>query len=193
MRCLDKDFQVGTIFHVYNHATDGQLLFYDDQDYEYFKIVFGMQLQKISASIIAYCLMPNHYHFLIRQNDEAKIYKIFNYAFVSYARYYNKKYKRKGRIFRTPLQHKIVDDNTYLIQLCKYIHLNPVKAGLVDQPEDWEYSNYKEWVKMRDGKFYSKDICKDLFPNIQDYITYVKSFCSFIRDTSFDDLLVNLD
>ncbi len=189
MRCLNDDFTSGSVFHIYNHAIDDQLLFYDDQDYEFFQIALSTQLEKIPASIIAYCLMPNHYHFLIRQDDEEKIYKIFNYAFVSYARYYNRKYERKGRIFRSPLQHKIVKDRTYLIQLCKYIHLNPVYAGLVEEPEDWEFSNYREWINRRNGKFFTKEISQSIFSCLQDYVAYVNS----INDCNREILFRNLD
>lgn len=189
MRCLNDDFQPNSVFHVFNHATDEHLLFYDDQDYEFFLIALGKQLENIPASIVAFCLMPNHYHFLIRQDSENKIYKIFNYAFVSYARYYNRKYKRKGRIFRSPLQHKKVIDQSYLIQLCKYIHLNPVYAGLVEEPEEWEYSNYKEWVNKRDELFFTKEIRNYYFRNVNDYISFLNSFHNVIDHKTFANII----
>jgi putative transposase len=182
MRCVDEDFIFGSIFHIYNHAIDGQLLFYDDQDYDFFQVSIDKQLEKIPASIIAYCLMPNHYHTLIKQDDDDKIYKIFNYAFISYARYYNTKYYRKGHIFRTPLQHKIVKDKTYLIQLCKYIHLNPVNAGLVELPEEWMFSNYRECINTKGKNYFNKVLREVSFPNGQDYASFVKSPDNNIRE-----------
>ena len=189
MRCLNDDFQANSVFYIFNHATDDQLLFYDDQDYEFFLIALGKQLDNIPASIIAFCLMPNHYHFLIRQDSESKIYKIFNYAFVSYARYYNRKYERKGHIFRSPLQHKKVSNQLYLIQLCKYIHLNPVYAGLVEEPEEWEYSNYKKWINQRDELFFTKDIRNKYFHNTDDYILFLNSLQNFIKHGTFIDII----
>ncbi|MEA3391372.1 MAG: transposase [Candidatus Marinimicrobia bacterium] len=193
MRCLYDDFKSGSIFHVYNHAIDDLSLFYDDQDCEFFLVAFTKQLEKIPASIFAYCLMPNHYHFLIRQDEDEKIFRIFNYAFISYAKYFNRKYERKGHIFRSPLQHKEVNDRTYLIQLCKYIHLNPVYADLVEEPEDWFYSNYREWIGQRNGKLFAKEIYQNLFPGPQDYITYVNSFQNYIKDKTFRNLKIDLD
>jgi putative transposase len=193
MRCQNHDFRPGSIFHLFNHAVDDQLLFYDDQDYNFFLIAFSNHLRITPATVIAYCLMPNHYHFLLRQDDEDKIYRIFNYSFISYARYYNRKYERKGHIFRSPLQHKIVDNPTYLLQLCKYIHLNPVYAGIVDNPKEWEYSNYKEWINERTSNFFSKEIRQKYFPRTIDYITYVNSFHNFVKNRTFRNLKIDTD
>jgi putative transposase len=191
MRCTKEDFVSGAIFHIYNHAIDDYLLFYDDQDYEFFLYAFKKQYVKIPSSIFAYCLMPNHYHFLIRQDSEKKIYKIFNYSFISYAQYFNKKYGRKGPIFRTPMHHKKVESKEYLIQLCKYIHMNPVYADLVNNPENWIYSNYLEWIKQRDGVLFCPDIHTDLFPEPEEYACYIESFENYLSIKSFKKLLLD--
>ena len=141
MRCLHEDFVEGATFHIYNHAIDDYNLFYDDEDYDYFLNIFENNLKKVPASVYAYCLMPNHYHFLIRQDSDVQVYRLFNYAFVKYALYFNKKYDRKGPIFRSALQHKLVDNNTYLLQLSKYIFMNPVRANLVNHPNKWPFTN----------------------------------------------------
>lgn len=175
MRCLNKEFVKGAIFHIYNHAIDNFMLFYDEEDYDHFLNIFKNKLERIPATIFAFCLMPNHYHFLIRQESEIQIYRLFNHAYISYAKYYNNRYNRKGHIFRSPLQHIYVSTKTYLIQLCKYIHLNPVYANLVDKPEDWQYSNYLEWINKRKSQFFKENIHKIYFPDPQDYINYVNS------------------
>lgn len=175
MRCLKQEFKKGEIFHIYNHAVDNFLLFYVEEDYDYFLSIFKNKLEKIPAEIYAYCLMPNHYHFLIRQVSDKTIYKLFNYAYISYARYYNNRYNRKGHIFRTPLQHINVNSKTYMIQLCKYIHMNPVYANLVDKPEDWKYSNYLEWIKKRKSLLFAEDIQINHFQDPQKYIEFVNS------------------
>ena len=91
MRCTLEVFTKGSIFHIFNHVIDDYLLFYDDEDYNYFLITLEKQLEKFPADIIAYCLMPNHYHLLIKQNSDKKVYKMLNYALISYVRYFNKK------------------------------------------------------------------------------------------------------
>jgi putative transposase len=146
MRCSEKQFKPGSTFHIYNHVIEDYDLFYEDEDYNYLLNLFEDNLKKIPASIYAYCLMPNHYHFLIRQDSDVKIFKLFNNSFISYAKHFNHKYSRKDPIFRSPLQHIKVDNDLYILQLSKYIHLNPVRKELVDNPEDWEYSDYKRWI-----------------------------------------------
>ena len=191
MRCLKRDFKPGAIFHIYNHAIDDYQLCYDDMDYDFLLQSISRNIRKTPASIFAYCIMPNHYHFLIRQDSEKPIYRIFNYAFIGYAQYFNKKYDRKGPIFRSPLQHKLVTNQEYLIQLCKYIHMNPVKANLADNPEDWIYSNYLEWIKKRNGKLISREIHEIYFPDPKDYIAYINSYNNFISIKSFRKLLLD--
>lgn len=166
---------MGSIFHIFNHVIDDYSLFYDDQDYDFFLLTINIQLSKVPASVFAYCLMPNHYHFLIRQDSDIKIFKAFNYAFISYAKYFNKKYNRKGPIFRSPLQHIEVKDQAYLIQLCKYIHLNPIFANLVNKPEEWIYSNYMDWIKKRNGKLFTSEIREIYFPDPNNYVQFINS------------------
>jgi len=175
MRCLKSDFIPGSIFHIYNHVIDGFSLFEENQDYHFFLLSIEKQLEKYPASIIAYCLMPNHYHLLIKQVGENKIYKTLNYAFISYAKYFNKKHNRKGPIFRSPLQHKEITDAKYLKQICKYIHLNPVYADLVEKPEQWDYSNYLEWINKRNNTFYYSEIKNKYFGSTENYIAYIES------------------
>ncbi|MDD3094666.1 MAG: transposase [Candidatus Neomarinimicrobiota bacterium] len=176
MRCSQDDFTTGRVFHVFNHAIDDLKLFYDDEDYNYFLQIFTDRINKIPAGIISYCLMPNHYHFLIRQDSDIKIYRLFNYTFISYARYFNKQHDRKGPIFRSPLQHTVVETKTYMIKLSKYIHMNPVYANLAEKPEDWPYSNYREWINARKSKLFLPDIRQNCFPNSQKYREYVEAF-----------------
>ena len=190
MRCLKEDFISGAIFHIYNHAIDDYLLFYDDVDYDFFLHTLNKNIEKIPASVFAYCLMPNHYHFLIRQDSDEKIYRIFNYTFIAYAQYFNKKYNRKGPLFRSPLQHKAVSNQEYLIQLCKYIHMNPVSANLVENPGDWIYSNYLEWIKERNGKLFTKEIHEKYYPDPEAYKVYMTSYSNFIPIRSFQKLLI---
>ena len=158
MRCHKDFFTKGSIFHVYNHAVEKENLFRVKADYEKLQYKLKKGLSKFPATILAYCLMPNHYHFLIRQDSDIPLYKLFNSIFVSYVQSYNHKYKRKGRLFRSHLQHIAVNSDVYLKFLCHYIHYNPVKHGLVEAVEDWPWSTYHRFV--RDG-FYEHRVLND--------------------------------
>ena len=185
MRCLCQDFKPGAIFHIYNHAIDDYQLCYDDEDYDYLIKILENNIDKIAASIFAYCLMPDHYHFLIRQDSDIEIFRLFNYSFISYAKYFNEKYLRKGPIFQSPLQHILVKEKTYLLQLCKYIHMNPVKKELVSQPEDWVYSNYSNWLTMEYNRLTIDNVYKELSISSSWYKTYIDSPCNFINRKDF--------
>ncbi|MCK4529740.1 MAG: transposase [Candidatus Marinimicrobia bacterium] len=188
MRCTSDIFEEGSIFHIYNHAIDNFDLFYEDEDYDFFLYKFSTHQRKIPSSVFAYCLMPDHYHFLIKQDSKQKIYKIFNYAFISYAKYFNKKYNRKGPIFSSPLQHKIINNNIYLLQLSKYIHMNPVRKNLVDLPEQWEYSDYQNWINESEGKFLSLKARKNICANSKKYQDFINSYSNFLNHYEFRNL-----
>jgi putative transposase len=191
MRCKKEEFIKNGYYHLYNHAIDEQNLFYEDADYDLFLKKFNLNLERIPASVFAYCLMPNHFHFLLRQDSDKKIYSLINYVLISYVQCFNRKYDRKGRLFRSPLHHKLVGNALYLINLCKYIHLNPVSAGLVDKPEEWEYSNYAEWVGVRQYSRIPCEIRQVYFPNPSDYRSFVESPIADIPcDINYPGLLI---
>ncbi len=155
-------------FHIVNHSVDGRELFYDSGDYKTYLNFFKQELD-YKVIVIAYCLMPNHFHLLLHQNESEAITALLEKTHKKYARYYNKKYDRKGRIFRSPLNHIETQTDTYLLNACAYIHGNPVQAGLVNFPEDWEYSNFREYLGMRKGTLYSEQFLMDYIVNPELY------------------------
>jgi len=159
---------LNTYFHIVNHSVDGRELFYDSGDYKTYLNFFKQELD-YKVIVIAYCLMPNHFHLLLRQNESEAITALLEKTHKKYARYYNKKYDRKGRIFRSPLNHIETQTDTYLLNACAYIHGNPVQAGLVNFPEDWEYSNFREYLRMRKGTLYSEQFLMDYIVNPELY------------------------
>lgn len=158
----------GTYIHIVNHAIDGRELFYDPGDYKTY-LTFLKERMSDEFSVIAYCLMPNHFHFLIRQNAYAPISALFEQPHKRYARYYNNKYDCRGRIFRGKLANKYVMEDNYLVAACAYIHANPLQANLVSLPEDWEYSNFREFMGIRHGTLFSKQFVDDWIGNREDY------------------------
>ena len=155
-------------FHIVNHSVDGRKLYYDPGDYKTYLYLFKKELD-YKVTVIAYCLMPNHFHLLLRQNESEAITSLLEKTHKKYACYYNKKYNRKGRIFRSPLNHIETPTDTYLLNACAYIHGNPVQAGLVGFPEEWEYSNFREYLRMRKGTLYSEQFLMDYIGNPEFY------------------------
>ena len=95
--------------------------------------------------LIAYCLMPNHFHFVLRQDEPGAMSKYFGRLCKSYTRAINKAYQRTGHLFEGKYRIKHIDDRSYLIHLTRYVHLNPVRSGLVESPENWEFSSFKDY------------------------------------------------
>jgi len=123
----------------------------------------------------AYCLMPNHYHFVIRQEGDTSISTFIQRLFLTYTQAYNKQQGRRGPLFEGRFKCIHIDSDEYAIHLCRYVRLNPVVAGLVGQPEDWPYSNYREWIGQRAGTLIDRDFVQTFFQTPEEYITFVES------------------
>jgi REP element-mobilizing transposase RayT len=174
-------FTQGQYYHLYNRGAGKGTIFFNDGNYEYLLRLAGHSYQLRGVKVIAYCLMPNHYHFLLRQETEEPLSKFMQALFNSYVQALNTQQDRTGTLFEGRFKHKCVDDWEYLITLCRYIHLNPVKAGLVTKPEEWIYSNYRDWIGLRDGVLVDKEFVKDHFPNPEEYEKFVNDMVDELK------------
>jgi len=99
--------------------------------------------------IVAYCFMPTHIHFILKQLKENGISTFMRLVLNSYARYYNVKHQRKGPLWQGRFKNVLVENEEQLYHLTRYIHLNPVTANLVGKPEQWMPSSYLEYMQRR--------------------------------------------
>jgi len=166
-------FTQGQYYHIYNRGAGKAKIFFNDGNYQYLLRLVKEYYQKHGATIIAYCLMPNHYHFLIRQELGEPLSKFMQVLFNSYVQALNLQQGRTGTLFEGRFKHKRVDTWEYLVILCRYIHRNPVEAKLVKKPEDWVYSNYREWIGLRDGALVDKVFVQDHFSSAEEYVNFV--------------------
>jgi len=160
-------------YHVYNRGAGQGTLFFNPQNYLYCLRLIKRHSQRYGITIIAYCLMPNHYHFLLRQETDVPISKFINVLFNAYVQAVNRQQNRSGTLFQGRFRHVCINREEYLVHLCRYIHLNPVKAGLVESPEDWPYSNYLEWIGQRSGTLKDEDFIEGRFPTPESYQRFV--------------------
>jgi putative transposase len=150
------------LFHVYNQGNNKTQLFFDDEDYATF-ILFYRKYVSPKCETLAYCLMPNHFHFLVYANAISatalklgdivccELSNAFRLLQCRYAQYVNKKYGRSGSLFRQKAKAKttLEGNKSYAYTVFTYIHYNPVKAGIVTCSEDWQYSSYNEYANNK--------------------------------------------
>jgi REP element-mobilizing transposase RayT len=125
------------------------------------------------ATLVAYCLMPNHYHLLARQDSETPISELMQDVFNRYVKALNQRVGRRGTLFEDRFKAKHIDKEEYLMHLCRYIHLNPLQAGLVKWVEEWEFSDYLEWVGKRPIRFADPRIIRASFQTPEAYERFV--------------------
>ena len=126
-----------------------QRIFEDDEDREKFLEILKKAREKDGFDLIAWCLMPNHVHLLIHENA-VKLETIFRRIGSTYVYWYNGKYERTGHLFQDRFKSEPVEDDAYFLTVIRYIHQNPVKAGLCEKPEAYAYSSLKNYFE-KDG------------------------------------------
>jgi putative transposase len=151
--------EAGNFYHVYNRGNNHQNIFFERENYLHFLHLMRSHLVTNGIDILAYCLMPNHYHFLVYLRDDNLSTAMHGFS-VAYTKGINKRFDRSGALFQGRFQSIHVNDQNYLIHLARYIHLNPVKAGFVEHAEEWEFSSYAEYAGLRSGTLPKMDYLK---------------------------------
>lgn len=141
-----KFYSQNTIYHIYNRGNDKQNIFLDELDYKFYINRLIRCLKQHHISLICYVLMPNHIHLVVKQESEVPVYKLISSLHTSYSMYFNKKYKHIGHLFQDRFKQVIVETDEQMLYLTKYVHLNPVYAGLVKHPNEYVWSSYHEFV-----------------------------------------------
>lgn len=146
---VPKLYNKNSYHHLYNRGANKGLIFLDENDYKFFLKKIKEFQEKYSIGINCYCLLPNHFHLFAKQlSDEHPLGKFIGDLTNSYTKAINKKYSRTGVLFQGRTKSKLIIDENYFTWLYKYILCNPVKAGLVNHIEEWEYSSAKEYMGL---------------------------------------------
>ena len=168
-------FVPGQYYHLYNRGNNYQKIFFAHENYLYFLRLIRKYLRPEDVVIIAYCLMPNHYHLLVYLNSE-NLSKCMQPLLLAYTKAINKRYKRVGALFQGRFKGKWIDRNAYLLQLSRYIHQNPVIARLVNKPEDWEFSSYRDYIGQRSGTLPDPEVILSQFSSREEYQKFVDDY-----------------
>lgn len=170
-----------TVFHVYNHGNASEDLFLEDENYRFFLEKYRKHIDPV-ADTYAWCLMPNHFHLLIRVKSAEELLltfpkfktleklreanpvsKSFSNLFSSYTQSFNKVYKRRGSLFLKNFKRKHIATEIYLRQMILYIHLNPVKHGFTSNAVNWK------WSSIHSFQTGQAELLRQLFGNQTDY------------------------
>ncbi|WP_453993335.1 REP-associated tyrosine transposase [Bacillus nitroreducens] len=128
------------VYHVMWRGANRQEIFHDDEDRRLFLDILKKYKFKLNMRFYAWCLMSNHVHLLVKEGDES-ISTTMQRMGVSYAGYYNGKYRTTGHLFQDRFRSEVVEKRSYLLTVVRYIHQNPVKAGMVNRPDEWKWSS----------------------------------------------------
>jgi putative transposase len=167
------DFIQGGYYHLYNRGAGRTNIFIDDQDFVDFLMRLKEYMKNFQVQMIAYCLMPNHFHLLVRQEGTIKAGLAVQYTCNGYVQRFNLRHDRQGALFQGSYDGGHVDNDIYLRHLCRYIHGNPVKDGFVSRPKLWPYSNYQEWRGQRNGRLVDREFIDAHFGSHQAYTSYL--------------------
>lgn len=160
-------------YHIYNRGVNRQPIFFAQHNWMFFLQRLKEYFTSDKALIVAYCLMPNHYHLLVYVLDAAFSFSVMQPFVTSYTKAINKERDRVGALFQGRFKGILVENNDYLVHLSRYIHRNPVDAGLVARPADWAFSGYQDYIGVRQGKLPQPDIVLGQFSSRADYAAYV--------------------
>jgi putative transposase len=141
----------GVISHITQRASGAEKLSHEEDDYLEMLTRLKQASKSYELEFIAFVLMPNHVHLLLQQN-EANLHEAMRELFSRYARRHNKKYERKGHLFGSRYRQAVCLDEAYFIAVSLYIHLNPVRAGLVLQPRDYRWSSCRLFTESEVGE-----------------------------------------
>ncbi len=170
-RCLI--FQPDHYYHLYNRGNDRNPIFFERDNYLHFLRLVRRYLIGQTLDVLAYCLMPNHYHLLVRckTNDVSGAMQLLSMA---YTKAMNRRYNRVGSLFQGQFQAIEVGSDAYLYHLTRYIHLNPVKAEMVAHPKEWEFSSYLEYAGLRAGTLPRLDVVQQQCASESEYEAFLK-------------------
>lgn len=143
-RALRIEFP-GAVYHVTARGDRRKAIFVDDADRQRFLELLAQATDRFEATVMAYCLMGNHYH-LVVHTHQANLSRLMRHVNAVYSQAFNRRHGVVGHLFQGRFKAIIVDRDAYLLELCRYVELNPVRAAMVETAANWKWSSYRAHV-----------------------------------------------
>lgn len=187
-------FVNGEFYHIYTRGLDKQNTFLDQKDHSHFlealfyyliqnpkpkfstyrqSKIFPIDPSKRIVDIVCYCLMPNHFHLLVKQLQEGGITELMRKLLLSATKYRNTKYSHQGSLFQVPFKAVHIETDEQLIHVSRYIHLNPLVSLLVKDLKFYPWSSYLDYIGMPNNTLIKKEEILNFFKSPKDYEKFV--------------------
>ncbi len=208
-RNIVKTYVTDGVYHIYNRGVEKRKIFLDEEDYIVFLALLKKYLSSkikildtinnkiiekdnnksmnLEISVFCFCLMPNHFHLLVKQADKQKSIAVFMQKIcTSYSIYFNKKYDRVGKLFQGHYKAVLVREDYYLLHLSRYIHRNPFELFHSDKNmlAKYNWSSYADYLELKNTKWVNKSLILKFFDNS----VYKTSYRSFVEDYEIEEI-----
>ena len=140
----------GAVYHIITRGNNRQAVFRDDQDRRTYLKKLALYCEEKEVHLLSYCLLTNHVHLLL-ETPKGNLSRLMQPFQTSYTIYFNKRHRRSGHVFEQRYKALVVDKDNYLLQVSRYIHLNPVEAKMVQRPQDYAWSSYRGYVQAKNS------------------------------------------
>lgn len=215
MTTTTTNFVNQNYYHLYNRGVAKQKIFSSDGDYEHFLKTFGFYLEKSPKTklshadekeikilnitrpkkplvmVLGYCLMPNHFHLLVKQLSDNGISIFMRRSLDSYTRYFNTRYERIGPLYQGRFKAICVENDEQLLHLSRYIHLNPFLGHLTQKPNDYPWSSYHFYLNNQTLRLCNPKFILDVAGSKKEYEEFVNDYASYLQaQEKLDKLLL---
>jgi REP element-mobilizing transposase RayT len=171
----------GAVYHLTARGDRQEPIFEDERDRAALLDVVACACERFDAGCFAYCLMGNHYHFVV-QTRQANLSRCMRHVNAVYSQRYNRRHKKAGHVFQGRFHAVLVDTDAYLLAACRYVDLNPVRAGLVARPRDWRWSSYRAHVGLVDPPpwLLTQELHRQIAPRAASTRECARAYASFV-------------
>ncbi len=198
MATKKRYFVNDSYYHIFNRGVEKRKVFLKDRDLERFLETIehclsdsnrltrklmkkNSKLFEAPVGVIAFCLMPNHFHLLLKQNTNSGITTFLSRLSNSYTKYFNTKYDRVGPLFQGAFRSVPIESEEQLLHLSRYIHLNPIVVGLSKAPEDYRWSSIGSYITKSSGSFVNPEAVLGQFGSKEAYLQFVNDQIDYAK------------
>ena len=200
-----RKFSAEGIYHIYNRGSEGTNIFREEQDYKMFlyylyiylvplKVVlehypslpFRLRIHNMNKEVdlLAYCLMPDHIHLLLQPHSNSSIPTFMKQVTNAYTQYINQKYSRSGSLFQGRYKAVGVEKENQFVQICRYIHLNPLADNVVSRLTDYPYSSLQDYLQPEKESICNRRLLQSFFSSPQKHLDFVLDQTDYTKKLS---------